>query len=111
MPKVSLYQRTGRAIGRLSAILVPLGGDFGELLLRLPSLIYTELYPLKLRNGLPHVRRFRSIYGGRQVSRLNFLRLLLLVCDGQLRLNYFPLPFGASGQSETRGARCLFISL
>ena len=47
MPKVPLYQRASCAIGRLSAVLVPLGGgDFGELLLRLLSLIYAELYPL-----------------------------------------------------------------
>ena len=111
MPEVPLYQRTGRAIGRLSAILVPLGGNFGELLLRLLSLIYAELYPLKLRYGLPHVGRFRHIFGGRQGSRLKFLRLLLLMCDGQLRLNNFPLPLGASRESETRGARCLFVSL
>ena len=85
MPKVSLYQRTGRAIGRLSAVLVPQGGgDFGELLLRLLSLIYAELYPLKLRYGLPLIGRFRCIFRGRQGGWLKFLRLLLLMCDGQL---------------------------
>ena len=46
MPKVSLNQRPGRGIGRLRAVLVPLGGDIGELLLWLLSLIYAELYPL-----------------------------------------------------------------
>ena len=72
MPKVSLDQRTGCGIGRLRAVLIPLGGGKfgGELLLRLLSLIYAELYPLKLRNEgrllPPHIGRFRHIFRGRQ---------------------------------------------
>ena len=75
MPEVPLYQRASRAIGRLRAVLVPLGGgDFGELLLRLLCLIYAQLYPLKLRyglstcqekgslKGLPLIGRFRRIF-------------------------------------------------
>jgi hypothetical protein len=58
MPEVSLDQRTSRAIGWLRALLISLGGDFGELLLRLLSFIYAELYPFKLRYGLPHIGRF-----------------------------------------------------
>ena len=84
MPEVSLNQGPGRAIRGLRTFLIPLGGDFGELLLRLLSLIYAELYPLKLRYGLPHIGRFRRIFRGRQDSWLKFLRLLLLMRDGQL---------------------------
>ena len=83
MPEVSLDQRAGCAIGWLRTFLIPLGGDFGELLLRLLSLIYAELYPLKLRYGLSHIGRFRRIFRGRQDSWLKFLRLLLMR-DGQL---------------------------